>query len=98
MKFTAIGLDIAKNVFHVYGITEDGEIVKKELRRKGVLDYFANLESGVIGLESCGSAHYWARELMKLGHTVKLINPRLLKPYVKGNPRKAEPVTGSAGC
>lgn len=85
MKFSAIGLDLAKNVFPVYGITEDGEIVKKVLRRKQVVEYFAQLEAAVIGLEACGSAHYWARELMKLGHTVKLINPRLVKPYVKGN-------------
>jgi transposase len=85
MKFTAIGLDIAKNVFHVYGITEAGEIVKKALRRKQVLEYFAQVEPGVVGLESCGSAHFWARELAKLGHEAKLINPRLVKPYVKGN-------------
>ena len=61
MKFTAMGLDIAKNVFPVYGITEEGEIVKKALRRKQVLEYFANVESGVVGLESCGSAHYGRR-------------------------------------
>ena len=85
MKFTAIGLDIAKNVFHVYGITEDGEIVKKALRRKQVLEYFAQIESGLVGLESCGSAHFWARELTKMRHRVKLINPRLVKPYVKGS-------------
>ena len=84
MKVTTIGLDLAKNVFQVHGVDAHGKVVvRKRLRRGQVREYFAMLPPCVIGMEACGSAHYWARELMKLGHTVKLMAPQFVKPFVK---------------
>lgn len=85
MNCTVVGLDIAKNVFHVFSVNEAGEIVKQVLKRKQVLEYFANHSKVLIGIEACSGGHYWARELMKLGHRVKLIHPKYVKPFVKGN-------------
>ena len=85
MNNSAIGLDIAKNVFHVYTIKTDGKVLKKMLRRKQVLEFFANFTPSLIGIEACGSSSYWARELIKLGHEVKLLNARYVKAFVKGN-------------
>jgi transposase len=90
MNITTIGLDIAKNVFQVHRVDAQGRVVlRKKLRRAEVLGFFANLPICLIGLEACAGAHYWARELMKFGHTVKLISPQLVKPYVKGNKNDA---------
>ena len=84
MKTTTVGLDLAKNVFQVHAIDEAGEvIVRKALRRRQVLPFFERLEPCLIGLEACGTSHYWARELSGLGHTVKLMPPAYVKPYVK---------------
>lgn len=84
MKVTTIGLDLAKNVFQVHGITDNNEVAfNPALRRSRVLPFFDNLEPCLIGIEACGTSHYWARELMKLGHEVKLIPPVYVKPYVK---------------
>lgn len=85
MKSNTYGLDIAKNIFHAFTITEDGEIVKKKLSRKNLLKYFAKRESGLIGIEACGSSHHWARELIKLGYEVILMNAKHVKAYLKGN-------------
>lgn len=82
MEVTTIGLDIAKNVFHLVGTDAKGtEVVKKRRRRAQVLGFFANLPRCVIGLEACGGAHYWGRELEKLGHEVRLINARHVVAY-----------------
>jgi transposase len=90
MNITTIGLDIAKNVFQVHRVDAQGRgVLGKKLRRAEVLGFFANLPICLIGLEACAGAHYWARELMKFGHTVKLISPQLVKPYVKGNKNDA---------
>ena len=84
MHITTIGLDLAKNIFQVHGVTEDGSIAfNKPLRRARVLPFFAKLESCLIGIEACSSAHYWGRELTALGHQVKLMPPSYVKPYVK---------------
>ena len=84
MKITTIGLDLAKNIFQVHGIEEAGTVVvRRALRRGQVLSFFAKLEPCLIGMEACGTSHYWARELMQLGHTVKLMPPIYVKPYVK---------------
>jgi transposase len=85
MKCTRVGLDIAKQVFQVHGVDERGGavVVGKRLARAKVLEYFAQLPSCVIGIEACGSAHYWARELSKLGHTVKLMAAQYVIPYRK---------------
>ena len=86
MKITTIGLDIAKSVFHFYAVNKMGRLVKKkQLRRKQVLATMAKLEPCLIAMEACGGANYWARELIALGHEVKLIAPQYVKPYVKGN-------------
>src|SRR5712691_8141232 len=82
MQIVRIGLDIAKNVFQVHGVNEQGKVmVQKQLSRGKVLPYFAQLPACRIGLEACGSAHYWARELQKLGHDVRLMAVQLIKPY-----------------
>jgi transposase len=84
MKTTTVGLDLAKNVFQVHAIDEADEIiVRKALRRRQVLPFFARLEPCLIGMEACGTSHYWARELSSLGHIVKLMPPAYVKPYVK---------------
>ncbi|HYQ90813.1 MAG TPA: IS110 family transposase [Candidatus Competibacteraceae bacterium] len=90
MKITTIGLDLAKNVFQVHGMNERGQpVLKKQLKRAQVLPFFANLPPCVIGMEACGSAHYWARKLEQQGHTVKLMAPQFVKPYVKTNKHDA---------
>ncbi|MBF6651234.1 IS110 family transposase [Methylobacter sp. BlB1] len=90
MNITTIGLDIAKNVFQVHGVDAHGKVVlRKQLRRIQVLAFFANLSPCLIGLEACAGAHYWGRELLKLGHDARLISPQFVKPYVKGNKNDA---------
>ena len=85
-KMTTIGLDLAKKVFHVVCCDRHGKVVsRKMLKRSQVLRYFANLQTCLVGMEACASAHYWARELGALGHQVKLIPPQYVKPYVRGN-------------
>jgi transposase len=86
MKITTIGIDLAKSVFQVHGVDERGEArLRKQLKRKDIVSFFANLEPCVIGMEACGSAHYWARKLTELGHTVRLMAPQFVKAYVKTN-------------
>jgi len=86
MNITTIGLDIAKSIFHLFAVNKVGRLVKKkQLKRKQVLSYFANLEPCLVAMEACGGANYWAREIIALGHEVKLIAPQYVKPYVKGN-------------
>jgi transposase len=81
---TTIGLDLAKNVLQVHGIDATGEVVlRRKLRRAAVLEFFAALSSALVGMEACGGAHCWARELTRLGHTVRLMPPAYLKAYVK---------------
>ena len=90
MNLTTIGLDLAKNVFQVHGANEKGKaVLKKQLKRAQMLPFFANLTSCRIGMEACGSAHYWARKLQGLGHTVQLIAPQYVKPFVKRNKNDA---------
>ncbi len=85
-EINVIGLDLAKNVFQVHGVNRDGEVVvRKQLKRRQVLQFFARLHSCLIGMEACGGAHYWARELARLGHTVRLMAPAFVKPYLKSN-------------
>ena len=84
MQVTTIGVDLAKNVFQVHGIAENDDVLfNKPLRRAQLLPFFAKLEPCLIGMESCSSAHHWARELTALGHEVRLIPPMYVKPYVK---------------
>ena len=81
---TTIGLDIAKSVFQVHGIDRDGNVVvRRQLKRRYVLTFFAKLPPCLIGIEACASSHFWSRELQALGHTVRLMPPAYVKPYVK---------------
>jgi len=89
-EITTIGLDIAKSVFQVHGIDASGAvIVRRQVRRRQVLPFFRKLPACVIGIEACATAHYWGRELVALGHEVKLMPPRYVKPYVKRNKNDA---------
>ena len=84
MQVTTIGLDLAKNVFQVHGVTANGRVVfKRALRRRQVLSFFEKLEPCLVGMEACSTSHYWGRELTRLGHEVKLMPPAYVKPYVK---------------
>lgn len=79
-----IGIDLAKNVFQVHGIDADGAVViRRQLRRSQMLTFFGKHSPCLVGMEACATSHHWARELMKLGHDVKLMPPRYVKPYVK---------------
>jgi transposase len=90
MQITTIGIDLAKNVFQVHGVDAHGKaMLKKQLKRDQMATFFANLTPCLIGMEACGSAHYWARKLQVLGHTVKLMAPQFVKPYVKTNKHDA---------
>lgn len=87
-KVCRIGLDVAKNYFQAHGVDKHGkEVFNKKLKRVDVLPFFSNLPSCLIGIEACGGAHYWARELARLdaGHRVRLISPRHIKPFVINN-------------
>ncbi len=97
MQVTTVGLDLAKNVFQVHGITDHGEVAfNRALRRAQVLAFFERLDPCLVGIEACGTSHHWARELIKLGHTVKLIPPIYVKPYVKRG--KSDAVDAEAIC
>ncbi|MCP5022152.1 MAG: IS110 family transposase [bacterium] len=97
MQVTTIGLDLAKNVFQVHGITDSGEVAfNRALRRAQVLAFFERLDPCLIGIEACSTSHYWARELFKLGHEVKPIPPVYVKPYVKRG--KSDATDAAAIC
>jgi transposase len=83
-SITTIGLDIAKSVFQVHGIdAEDKVIIRRQLKRRYVLAFFQKLAPCLVGIEACASSHHWSRELKALGHTVRLMPPAYVKPYVK---------------
>jgi transposase len=84
MHVTTIGIDLAKSVFQLHGIDDEGAVMfRKKLRRSGVLDFLRDLPPCLIGMEACASAHFWGREIKALGHDVRLIPPVYVKPYVK---------------
>ena len=85
MNSSVVGLDIAKNIFHLFTILADGKQVKKKLKRCELLAYIANMPPSLIGIEACGGAHHWAREFRKFGHEVVLLNASYVKPFVIGN-------------
>ncbi len=97
MHVTTVGLDLAKNVFQVHGITESGEVAfNRALRRAQVLAFFERLEPCLVGMEACSTGHYWVRELTRLGHEVRLIPPVYVKPYVKRG--KSDAADAAAIC
>jgi len=84
MRIATIGIDLAKTVFQIHGVDVQGKaVLRKQLRRNEMAKFFANLEPCLIGMEACGSSHHWARKLSEFGHTVKLMPPQFVKPYVK---------------
>ena len=90
MKVTRIGLDTAKNVFQVHGVDGHGKVVlQKQLTRSRMLEFFANLPPCLVGMEACAGTHYWARELTKLGHCVRLMAAQFVAPYRKSGKNDA---------
>ena len=90
MNIARIGIDLAKQVFQIHGVDRTEKVlVRRQLRRSQMLGYFSKLTPCLIGMEACGSAHYWARELGKLGHEVRLMAPQFVKPYVKSGKNDA---------
>lgn len=97
MQVTTVGLDLAKDVFQVHGITADGTVVfNRSIRRRQVLAFFKQLPPCLVGIEACGSAHHWARELKAIGHDVRLMPAFYVKPYVKRG--KTDAVDAEAIC
>ncbi len=97
MQVTTVGLDLAKDVFQVHGVTADGTIAfNRTIRRQRLLEFFVDLPPCRIGMEACGSAHHWGRELTKLGHDVRLMPAFYVKPYVKRG--KTDAVDAEAIC
>jgi transposase len=94
-----MGLDLAKNVFQVHGVSERGRVVlRKHLRRDRGAPFFANLTACLVGMKACSSAHRWARKLESMGHTARLA-PQFVKPYVKSNKNGAADAEAvSASC
>jgi transposase len=83
-EFIRIGVDLAKNYFQIHALeSEDGHAATRKLSRQAMRKFFSEIEPCVVGMEACGSAHYWARELRAMGHEVRLIPPIYVKPYVK---------------
>ena len=86
MSHTVVGIDIAKRVFQLHWVDrETGEIFSRQLKRDKFLSHFFNKEPCLIGMEACGGSQHWARELLKLGHEVKLLSGKFVKSFVMGN-------------
>src|SRR6202158_2523863 len=91
-----IGMDTSKHIFQLHGVdAAEQPVLRKRLRRKQVLAFFAKLPPTVIGMEACGASHYWARELGRLGHEVRLIAPQHVKPYVTRNKNDGRDAEGT---
>src|ERR1700722_11129852 len=101
MKVRTLGIDLAKNLFHVHGVDGQGRtVVQRQLRRRLLLPFVAQLQPCLVAMEACGGAHYWAREIAKRGHEVRLMSPRFVRPYVKSNKndaRDAEAICEAVG-
>ena len=96
-KFIRIAVDLGKNYFQVHGLeSEGGRSISRKLKRPKMLEFFSQIERCRVGMEACGSAHYWAREFVAMGHDVVLIPPAYIKPYVKRG--KNDAVDAAAIC
>jgi transposase len=94
---TTIGLDLAKSVFQVHGADASGNAtIRRQIKRRDMLAFFTKMPSCLVGMEACGTAHYWARELIKLGHTVKIMPPKYVKAYL--NRGKNDAADAAAIC
>lgn len=90
MKITTIGIDLAKSVFQSHWVNGHGKpLLRKQIKRSEMATFFSNIPPCLIGMEACGGAHYWARKLIDQGHTIKLMAPQFVKPYVKTNKNDA---------
>ena len=89
MTSSVIGLDTSKSWFQVHGTDASGQAVRRKLPRHKLLTFFANMPRSIVGLEACGGAHHWARELAALGHEPRLMPARYVRPYVKTNKHDA---------
>ena len=97
MNIKTLGIDIAKNSFHVYGVDYKGKkLTSKSITRKKLPEFIANLPPCLIGIEACGGSNYWGQKFSQMGHEVKLISPQFVKPYVKSN--KNDAVDAEAIC
>lgn len=86
MNVTTVGIDLAKNIFHVHGVDERAKVVfRKRLSRRRLAEFMANLPACRVGIEACAGAHYWARVFGSYGHDVRMMSPQFVKPYVKSN-------------
>jgi transposase len=91
MDIKTLGIDLAKNLFRIHGVDALGRTkLQRSLRRRQLLVFMAQLKPCLVGMEACCGAHYWAREITKLGHQVKLMSPRFVRPYVKSNKNDAK--------
>lgn len=90
MNIKRTGLDLAKNIFQIHAVDHHEQVVLRQaLRRDAMTAFFTRLSPCLIGIEACGSSHYWARELTRMGHSVRIIPPQFVKPYLKGNKNDA---------
>jgi transposase len=97
MQISTVGVDLAKNVFQIHGVDSSGKVVvSRQLRRRQMSEFFGKLAPCLIGMEACGTAHHWARELSRLGHTVRLMPPSYVKAYVKRS--KSDAADAAAIC
>lgn len=97
MQITTVGIDLAKNLFQLHAVDQHGKVaLRKQLRREQLTAFFANLPPCLIGMEACGGAHHWGRKLQDLGHTVRLMAPQFVKPYIKSN--KTDAADAEAIC
>lgn len=95
MNIKTLGIDLAKNVFQLHGVDAAGNVtLQKRLTRTKLMPFINNLPACLIGIEACGSTHYWARKFQAMGHTVKLMAPQFVKPYVKSNKNDANDAAG----
>ena len=86
MKITTVGIDLAKSVFQIHGVDARGKaVLREQLKRGEMVNFFVTLPPCLIGMEACSSAHHWARKLIAVGHEVRLMAPQFVKPYVKTN-------------
>jgi transposase len=91
VEIKTLGIDLAKNLFRIHGVDAEGRTtLERQLRRQQQLRFVAQLQPCLVGMEACGGAHYWAREIAKLGHQVRLMSPRFVRPYVKSNKNDAK--------
>src|SRR5712671_1052747 len=101
MEVRTLGIDLAKNLFQVHGVDGQGRtVVQRQLRRRQLMPFVAQLQPCLVAMEACGGAHYWAREITKRGHEIRLMSPRFVRPYVKSNKndaRDAEAICEAVG-